>query len=1039
METISRNALCPCGSGIRYKHCCGLDRNVLPTHSRALVAHQQGALREAESLYRQALAENPEDSNVMSTLGLLLLERMRYREALELTLEATERSGWVIPGIRESLCKVMAKMLTSEANNRQKELFAETLVREENCHTISSSALPLVSVVLLANNHARFVMQAITSVLAQTYPNIEFIVIDNGSADDTIAMIKSYLRGTSVPVRFVTSENQIVPIALNMAAAKAQGQYLSFLNADDYYAPDRVRRLVNEIAHPGNKWGFSLISTIQDSLNSDITTPFDTVDHKRQIQRQLLGRASYSFAFLAHNVLVSVSNLFVERNFFLSLGGFSSFHYFPDLDFALRASCLSEPLAIRESLCFYREHERKTELLSRNAIAEVNQVLSNFMTAALSDTTICCNPLAPQWPGNRVLLLREALANGLGGAIPVEKLKDLATDLLNKTSQLPNNNRTVSDPLPPQKTALVVLGMHRSGTSALSRVLNLCGASLPEKLLTPKHNNPRGFWEPEDVIDLNERTLRLLGGAWHRVGFDLPMEGDLVETFVDDAVAMLASEYGDHETILIKDPRICVLAPLWHKALLAAGYRPAYVVPVRNPMEVAQSLHARGDMSVPEGLALWLSYMQRVMKFAATYPDVMYIRFADLLDNWRGVIGRIAERLELPLDIESHADQVDSFLEPSLRRQTSEDTALNALPEGPVITEICTLYKECVARSEQSSRLESNLLAEAVSQSPSNWQADPAATASFVLCIENNAIREQALLLCESIRRFGGRHSNAPILAFSPRPGLGVDAPTRRALTNMGVEYVDEPLNRVCPEYGSANRVFAAAWAENHADTDFIVVLDSDTIFLDEPALPLDADVAVRPVDSKGSATSGLGDPFEDYWNTLAKLCGISVEQLPYLQTTIDKERIRASYNGGLIVTRRNLGILSRWADLFARSVNEGMRPYGGHGMNIHASTGHVGHAASEYWGSNQAALALTIWATTQRVVHYPDTYNIPLHLITSEGKINQKWQLYSPVHLHYHWMFEHRHHEIALELIEQLGVKTDRLEWLAQRIPFAR
>ena len=308
-----------------------------------------------------------------------------------------------------------------------------------------------------------------------------------------------------------------------------------------------------------------------------------------------------------------------------------------------------------------------------------------------------------------------------------------------------------------------------------------------------------------------------------------------------------------------------------------------------------------------------------------------------------------------------------------------------------------------------------------------------------MLCIENNAIREQALLLCESIRRFGGRHSNAPILAFSPRPGLGVDASTRKAMADMGVEYVDEPLNTICPAYGSANRVFAAAWAETHTDTDFIVVLDSDTVFLDEPALPLDADVAVRPVDSKGSATSGAGDLFEDNWNKLAELCGTSVEQLPYMQTTIDKERIRASYNGGLVVTRRSLGILTRWAELFARSVNEGLRPYRGQGINIHASTGHVGHTASEYWGSNQAALALTIWATTNRVVHYPDSYNIPLHLIASEGKIDRKWQINSPVHLHYHWMFEQRHHEMALEIIEQLGVQTDRMEWLVQHVPFTR
>ncbi len=112
---------------------------------------------------------------------------------------------------------------------------------------------------------------------------------------------------------------------------------------------------------------------------------------------------------------------------------------------------------------------------------------------------------------------------------------------------------------------------------------------------------------------------------------------------------------------------------------------------------------------------------------------------------------------------------------------------------------------------------------------------------TFVLCIENNAMRAQALLLCESIRRFGGRHRSAPIVAVAARPGLGIDGETRRRLDAMNVEYVEEPLNLICPEYGSANRVFAAAWAEAHARSEWIAVLDSDTVLLGELEAPTDA------------------------------------------------------------------------------------------------------------------------------------------------------------------------------------------------------
>ena len=402
------------------------------------------------------------------------------------------------------------------------------------------------------------------------------------------------------------------------------------------------------------------------------------------------------------------------------------------------------------------------------------------------------------------------------------------------------------------------------------------------------------------------------------------------------------------------------------------------------------------------------------------------------------MIARIANRFDLPLDLDARAEEVDRFLESDMRRQSSSEEALDALPAEPAIEEIRALYRTYVARSDRDARsgppAATPIGAECEARSEGSGEAP---SASFVLCIENNAIRDQALLLCASIRHFGGRYRRAPILAFAPRPGLGVDVATRRALTAMNVQYVDEPLNTYCPEYGSANRVFAAAWAEAQCDSEFIVVLDSDTVFLDEPELPREADVAVRPVDSKGSATRGPGDPFEDYWTRLAAIGGTSIERLPYLYTTISGERIRASYNGGLIVARREKGILTRCADLFAASVSAGIRPYRGSGMNFFASTGHVGQGASEYWGSNQAALALAIWATTDRVLTYPDHYNVPLHHLATNGDIDRRWLARPPVHLHYHWMFGQHHYEVALELLAMLGVPADQIAWLLHHIPF--
>ena len=175
-------------------------------------------------------------------------------------------------------------------------------------------------------------------------------------------------------------------------------------------------------------------------------------------------------------------------------------------------------------------------------------------------------------------------------------------------------------------------------------------------------------------------------------------EGDFVTEFVSAACELLASAYGDEETVLLKDPRIGILAPLWHRALLAAGYRPIYVVPVRNPMEVARSLHARGDMTVREGLALCLSYMKQIAAFADGYDDVVYVRFDELFGDWRGQVSRIAERFGIRLDTRGREGEVDAFLEPALRRQVSDQAELDALPDEPDIVAARAAYRDALAR-----------------------------------------------------------------------------------------------------------------------------------------------------------------------------------------------------------------------------------------------------------------------------------------------------------------------------------------------------
>jgi hypothetical protein len=277
----------------------------------------------------------------------------------------------------------------------------------------------------------------------------------------------------------------------------------------------------------------------------------------------------------------------------------------------------------------------------------------------------------------------------------------------------------------------------------------------------------------------------------------------------------------------------------------------------------------------------------------------------------------------------------------------------------------------------------------------------------FVACIERGALEAQAILLFESIRQYGGRFRDCAIYALSPRTGYGIAESSRHQLDELRVTYIDEVLNTECLEYGSANRVAAAAHVERFYPHEILVILDSDTLFLRDPEriqLPADIDVAVRPVDIKGMCTTGPADPFDTYWRDLCFCCGVDYDEIPWTESFADQQRIKASYNGGLVIVRGKLGILQQWAEFFFASVRQGLAPYAD-AWRLRSGAGWVDSAASRLWGSNQAALSLAIWSKTRRVFELPPIYNYPLHQHhqIDAGIVQRVFP--HLVHVHYHWL----------------------------------
>jgi glycosyltransferase involved in cell wall biosynthesis len=220
-----------------------------------------------------------------------------------------------------------------------------------------------------------------------------------------------------------------------------------------------------------------------------------------------------------------------------------------------------------------------------------------------------------------------------------------------------------------------VLGMHRSGTSALARVLGLMGCHMgaADELAAPDAHNPKGYWERRDVWDLDERLLAALGGSWHDVGaLDLERLAAPVRDAFDAQGRALLQRLDAARPWVAKDPRVSVLLSFWRPLL----EQPVVVLVHRNPLEVARSLQARDGFPLAAGLGLWEAYTRAALRDSRGLPRVL-VDFARLRAEPVACTRRLLEDLHavgVPAGLlrVPEARALDEFLDPQLRHQQAE-------------------------------------------------------------------------------------------------------------------------------------------------------------------------------------------------------------------------------------------------------------------------------------------------------------------------------------------------------------------------------
>lgn len=242
---------------------------------------------------------------------------------------------------------------------------------------------PLISVVMPAYNHEKFVAETIDSVLCQTWANLELIVIDDGSTDNTADVIRSF---DDPRIHYYYQDNQDAFNALNNGMAKATGEYVAIINSDDVYHCNRFERLVSVMQDTQAACVFSDVSPIDDD-SKPLDNPEFGWNQWHQANRDFYfeKKGDLYRGFLHGNMMVTTSNLLMTAEAMNKVGGFSSLRYLHDYDYIFRMMLAFPEKVIYvddEVLMKYRIHSGNT--LSEAAITGREQDLHVIRTYMLA-------------------------------------------------------------------------------------------------------------------------------------------------------------------------------------------------------------------------------------------------------------------------------------------------------------------------------------------------------------------------------------------------------------------------------------------------------------------------------------------------------------------------------------------------------------------------------------------------------------------------------------------------------------------------------
>jgi glycosyltransferase involved in cell wall biosynthesis len=531
-----------------------------------------------------------------------------------------------------------------------------------------------VSVIIPVYNGEKYIAQTLESVLAQTYQDFEIIVVDDGSIDGSADVIRNYTAKYSGKIRYFHQENRGIAAARNAGIKESRGAYIAFLDQDDLWLPDKLQKQINYFDNNKDA-GLVYAHSIEFG---DRSKNVPTAHHEGFILDKLIwGNFIPALSVMVKKEVFNEVGLFDENRALMGCDDFDMWlriaarYRVGHVDYELvrwRASSAGYTYKNREKFSDAQlAVVKKNVSFLRNAVKDYDKLKSDilwsyyyrqgwsfFYNGNFQKARERFFEAFSRKPFNAKSALYYAVSVLFTVADSyVKKLKKRywffrmvsLPVYIDYVRSLPwaliHGTRLSASPI-------FILGLHRSGTSMLTGVLNICGVFLgkQDSMYGPDINNPKGYFENRKVIAINEMILDHYGLAWDSLeGLPRNWQNSLFSKWLGSiTMTILNREFHDIQVWGVKDPRICLTLKFWERLFPDMKI----VMVERDINEVIHSLDKR-QSSPPDSKRLVEHYLSELAANLAG-KRVITIKFSDLIQKDRDRISSLLVALQLSLD-----------------------------------------------------------------------------------------------------------------------------------------------------------------------------------------------------------------------------------------------------------------------------------------------------------------------------------------------------------------------------------------------------